>query len=313
MTERAPRAALTRLVVGAAIIGTNGMMVRLSHTAPTVSAFWRMLLAAIVLALLVQFRHGWRRLPRSAWIWIAVSAIAFSSDLWMWHRSILVVGPGLSTLLANAQVFFMAIAGVLVFGERLSGRFYLGLLCAFFGLWLLLGGDWATLPASYHWGVWLGLAAGIGYAVYNVGIKRAQEQVARLHARVPVEQILCLSSAGCALLLGIAAAVEGDSFAIPDGQTAAMLVVLAVFGHCLAWVLISQAMQALAAGMVGLLLLVQPIVAYLLDIAVFPHMPTSRQWLGLAVSLAGIFVAGLKTQSKAPPPDAEPEAPATGQ
>lgn len=314
MTERASRAALTQMLVGAAIIGTNGMMVRLSHTPPTVSAFWRMLLAAIVLALMVQFRHGWKRMPRSAWAWIAVSAVAFSSDLWMWHRSIMVVGPGLSTLLANAQVFFMAIAGVLVFGERLSGRFHLGLSCAFFGLWLLLGSDWATLPASYHWGVWLGLAAGIGYAAYNVGIKRAQEEVTRLHARVPVEQVLCLSSAGCALLLGLAALVEGDSFVVPDAQSAVALVVLAIFGHCLGWILISRAMQSLGAGMVGLLLLLQPVVAYLLDILVFPHTPTSRQWLGLAVSLAGIFIAGVKAKSKSKlPPDVGPEAPATGQ
>lgn len=314
MAQQASRAALTQMLVGAAIIGTNGMMVRLSHTSPTVSAFWRMFLAAIVLGLLVQFRHGWKRMPRSAWIWIAIPAIAFAGDLWMWHRSILIVGPGLSTLLANTQVFFMAVAGVLVFGERLGGRFYLGLACAFFGLWLLLGGDWATLPASYHWGVWLGLATGITYAFYNVGIKRAQEEVAKVHARVPVEQVLCFASAGCALLLGIAALAEGDSFAIPDAQTAVALVVLAVFGHCLGWILISRAMQSLGAGMVGLLLLLQPIVAYLLDILVFPHTPTSRQWLGLVVSLAGIFIAGLKAKSKSRlPPDAEPEAPATGQ
>ena len=248
MTEPSSRAALTQMLVGAAIIGTNGMMVRLSHTSPTVSAFWRMLLATIVLALLVQFRHGWQRLPRKVWIWIAVAALAFSSDLWMWHRSIMIVGPGLSTLLANAQVFFMAIAGVLVFGDRLSARFYAGLLCAFFGLWLLLGGDWAMLPPSYHWGVWLGLAAGVGYAVYNVGIKRSQEEVAKVHARVPVEQVLCLATAGCAILLGSAALVEGDSFAIPDAQSALVLVVLAVFGHCLAWILISRAMQSLGAG-----------------------------------------------------------------
>lgn len=312
MSNTTSRAPVALMLAGAAIIGTNGMMVRLSHTSPTVSAFWRMLLAAIVLALLVQFRHGWQRLPRTVWTWIGIAALAFACDLWMWHRSILIVGPGLSTLLANTQVFVMAVAGVLVFGERLSARFYAGLLCAFFGLWLLLGGDWAALPPSYHWGVWLGLATGIAYAVYNVGIKRAQEDVAKVHARVPVEQVLCLVSLGCAMLLGIAVLVEGDSFAIPDRQTALALVVLAVIGHCLAWILISRAMQSLGAGMIGLLLLLQPIVAYLLDILVFPHTPTPRQWLGLAVSLLGIFIAGLKGK-KTLPPDATPEAPATGQ
>jgi len=70
----------------------------------------------------------------------------------------------------------MAIAGVLLFGERLNARFVAGVLLAFFGLWLLLGADWATLPAQYRWGVWLGLGAGVCYAAYNVGIKRSQAE-----------------------------------------------------------------------------------------------------------------------------------------
>ena len=294
MTQQASRAALTRMLVGAAIIGTNGMMVRLSHTAPTVSAFWRMLLAAIMLALLVQFRHGWKRMPRSAWPWIAVPAIAFACDLWMWHRSILIVGPGLSTLLANTQVFFMAVAGVLVFGERLGGRFYLGWLCAFFGLWLLLGGDWATLPAEYRWGVWLGLGAGVAYAAYNIGIKRSQTEAGLGKARAPVEQVLCIAAFGSALCLGLMGVAAGATFAPPSLHAWGILLALAAVGHCLSWILISRAMVALPVAVAGLLLLAQPIVAYLLDVAIFDLPTTPRQWLGLAVTLAGIFVASMR-------------------
>ena len=47
------RAAIVQLLIGAAIIGTNGLMVRLADTPPTVSAFWRMFLSGILLALLV--------------------------------------------------------------------------------------------------------------------------------------------------------------------------------------------------------------------------------------------------------------------
>lgn len=290
------RAAGLQLLAGAAIIGSNGLMVRMAAMPPTAVAFWRMLLAGVLLAALVSARHGWQPLPRKAWCWLAVPVVAFAVDLWMWHKSILLVGPGLSTLLANAQVFFMAIAGVLLFGERLNARFVAGVLLAFSGLWLLLGADWATLPPQYRWGVWLGLGAGVCYAAYNVGIKRSQAEAGAGRARVPVEQVLCYAAFGSALCLGVIGWAEGEAFAPPSLRSWGVLLALAAFGHCLSWVLISRAMGVLPVALAGLLLLAQPIVAYLLDVVFLDVTITPRQWAGLAVSLAGIFVAGMKTR-----------------
>lgn len=296
MTAYPQRAAVAQLLAGAAIIGTNGLMVRLAGMAPTAVAFWRMLLAGLILGALAWVRHGWRPMSRKAWLWCAVPALAFAIDLWMWHRSILLVGPGLATLLANAQVFFMALAGVLLFRERLGWGFVAGVLLAFFGLWLLLGGDWASLPRDYRWGVWLGLGTGVAYAVYNIGIKRSQGEAAQGQPRAPVEQVLCIAAIGSALCLGLMGSAEGVAFTPPSLHAWGVLLVLAAVGHCLGWVLLSRAMVALPVALAGLLLLAQPIVAYLLDVALF-DLPTSpRQWLGLAVSLAGIFIAGMKSK-----------------
>ena len=288
------RAALLQMLAGAAIIGSNGLMVRLAGMAPTAVAFWRMLLAGVLLGALVWLRHGWRPLSRRAWLLCAVPAVAFAVDLWMWHRSILLVGPGLATLLANAQVFFMALAGVLLFGERVGWRFASGVLLAFAGLWLLLGEGWASLPAEYRWGVWLGLGTGLAYAVYNIGIKRSQAEAARPGMRAPVEQVLCIAAFGSALCLGLITLAEGSPVMPPDARAWGILLVLAAVGHCLSWVLISRAMATLTVAMAGLLLLAQPMVAYLLDVAVLDLSPTPRQWTGLALSLAGIFVAGMR-------------------
>ena len=296
MTAHPQRAAVAQLLAGAAIIGTNGIMVRMAGMPPTAVAFWRMLLAGLLLAALVSAHHGWQRLPRKAWLWLSVPTLAFAIDLWLWHKSILLVGPGLSTLLANAQVFFMALAGMFLFGERLGLRFIAGVLLAFFGLWLLLGAGWATLPAQYRWGVWMGLGAGVAYAAYNVGIKRSQAEAGIGRTRVPVEQVLCLAAFGSALCLGLAGWAEGEAFRPPSLQAWGVLLALAAIGHCLSWVLISRAMAALPVALAGLLLLAQPIVAYLLDVVVFDLPTTPRQWLGLAVSLAGIFVAGMTSK-----------------
>ena len=291
---RIERAALLQMLAGAAIIGSNGLMVRLAEMPPTAVAFWRMLLSGLLLAVLVQFRHGWQELSRRAWTWIGVASLAFAVDLWMWHRSILLVGPGLATLLANAQVFFMALAGVLLFGERVGWRFALGVLLAFLGLWLMLGEGWSSLPADYRWGVWLGLATGVAYAVYNIGIKSSQAAAAQPGARAPVEQVLCLAAFGSAACLLLLCLAEGSALAPPDARSWGILLLLAAVGHCLSWVLISRAMATLTVAMAGLLLLAQPIVAYLLDVLVLDLEASPQQWWGLAVSLVGIFVAGMR-------------------
>lgn len=302
----AGRAALAWMLTGAALIGTNGLMVRLAGTPPTVSAFYRMLFAGVLLALFVHLRRDWRPLPRRMW-WLALlPATAFAADLWLWHRSILLIGPGLATLLANAQVFFMALAGVLLFGERVGVRFVAGIALAFFGLWLLLGADWDTLPADYRWGVWLGLATGLCYAAYNLGLRHVQRAGSAgvpgvsEAAVAPVAQVLAMVSLLCAGLLGLAGVAEGVSFAIPTWQALGWLLLLAGLGHCLSWILISRAMQHLSVALVGLLLLVQPVCAFLLDIIVLQRETLPREWLGLAFTLAGIFLASLKGRGRMP-------------
>jgi drug/metabolite transporter (DMT)-like permease len=53
-------------------------------------------------------------------------------------------------------------------------------------------------------------------------------------------------------------------------------------------------MAKLPVTLVGLLLLLQPLVAFLLDVLVLHHDASAREWLGLGIALAGIFVAGMK-------------------
>jgi drug/metabolite transporter (DMT)-like permease len=295
------RTALLSMLAGAALIGTNAMMVRLAQTPPTVTAFWRMLFAGLMLVLLLRAGGRWRAFPVRVCAWALLPATAFACDLWLWHRSILLIGPGLATLLGNAQVFFMALAGMLLYRERLGPRFLGGTVLAFAGLWLLLGNGWSGLSPQFRWGVWLGLGTGVCYAIYNITLRRAQQHARdALHGPAPIEQVLAIASLASALLLGLMGWAEGAAFAIPSWQSLGILLTLALFGHCLSWVLISRAMPQLGVALIGLLLLLQPIVAFLLDVLVLDRATAPREWLGLAVSLAGIFLAGLKGRSRLP-------------
>src|SRR3546814_5748795 len=93
-------------------------MVDLPGTPPTVGAFCLSSFGGVMRLGWVVASDGWRALAPRTWGWIIVTGVFFAADLWLWHRSILLVGPGLATLLGNAQVFFMALAGVLLSSEE---------------------------------------------------------------------------------------------------------------------------------------------------------------------------------------------------
>ena len=289
------RSAFVRMLAGAALISTTSIFVRYAHVAPTVSAFYRLAFGGVMLLVLLVVRRQWRGLGWRDVAWLVVPALAFAIDLIMWHRSIHYIGPGLATLIGNFQVFVMALAGVVFYREKLGWRFALGLGLAIFGLWLIVGQGWSSLSENYRLGVLLGVLTGIAYAVYMLTQRRAQ---LRRPALTP-QLALCGVTLICAVMLAAAVAIEGQSFAIPDGQTWASLLALAFFGQVLGWVLISQAMPVLPASLVGLLLLLQPALSFVLDVILFARPTAMSDWVGLVLSLLGIFVASQKGSSKA--------------
>jgi drug/metabolite transporter (DMT)-like permease len=295
-----PRAALIEMILGAAAISTTSVFVKLAHVDPTISAFYRMAFGGGMLLIGLVALGQWRRVALSDIGWLLIPGIAFAADLMLWHRSILYVGPGLATLLGNFQVFLMALAGFLIYRERLGWQFLAGVALAFVGLYLLVGLGWNSVGAQYHLGVILGVVTGVAYAVYMLSTRHAQRGG---HVRLAPAQLLCVSSLLCAGVLGIAALVERDSFVLPDAQSWSALLGLGFFGQVLGWVLLTRAMPQLPASLIGLLLLLQPALSFVFDVILFARPTRALDWVGVALSLVGIFVGSYR---KPAPPAAEP-------
>jgi drug/metabolite transporter (DMT)-like permease len=286
-----PRRALIEMIAGAAAISTTSLFVKLAHVAPTVSAFYRMTFGGCMLLVGLIALGQWRRISLSDIAWLLIPGVAFAADLMLWHRSILLIGPGLATLLGNFQVFLMALAGFLIYRERLGWQFLAGVALAFVGLYLLVGLDWSHVGAQYRLGVVLGIVTGVAYAAYMLSTRHAQRAG---HVRLAPAQLLCVSSLLCAAVLGIACLVEGDSFVLPDAQSISALLALGFFGQVLGWVLLTRAMPQLPASLIGLLLLLQPALSFLFDVVLFARPTRSLDWVGVALSLVGIFVGSYR-------------------
>jgi len=289
VTAHAPRNAVLGMALGAALISTTSIFVRWAHVAPTVSAFYRMFFGGSILLAMLLVRRQLRFAPADV-LWLLLPAFAIAGDLMLWHRSIRDIGPGLATLIGNFQVFIMAIAGVVFYRERLHWRFVVGVVMALFGLWLLVGVGWSSFTPQFRIGVYFGLLTGVAYAVYLLTLRQAQ-----LHrTTLTPMQVLCLSTVLSAVMLALGVWIEGDSFAIPDVQSWSSLLGLALFGQVMGWMVIVRAMPQLPASLVGLLLLLQPALSFVLDVILFGRLTSVIDWVGLGLSLVGIFVGSLR-------------------
>jgi len=101
----------------------------------------------------------------------------------------------------------------------------------------------------------------------------------------------------CAGVLGTSMLANGESFAIPDLGSLGALLGLAFFGQVLGWILLVRAMPRLPASLVGLLLLLQPGLSFVFDVIVFARPTRGMDWLGVGLSLLGIFIGSWRSAS----------------
>lgn len=278
-----------QLIVGAVMISFSAVFVKLVHVAPTVSGFYRVFFGGVILLGVVLWRHEHPRLNTASWIKLLLAGLCFALDLFFWHRSILYVGPGVATLLANFQVFVMAAVGVLFLKERLSLFQWLAIVMAMFGLVLLVGADWNHLSPLYHWGVILALISAVAYAGYLLALRSTRGATGGSSYSA-----ITITSFASAVLLAASLLVEGESFAIPTWADGGWLLLYGLVPQVLGWVLISHSMHKVDASQVGLVLLLQPACAFIWDSAFFGRHFSTAELAGAAITLVAIYLGSLR-------------------
>ncbi len=280
-----PQLALLRLIFGAVLISFSGVFVLLVEVGPVASAFWRPMLGGLMLLAWLLYKRQ-RVVPglRSL-CWLALAGFAFAVDLFAWHKSIVFVGVGLSTLLANFQVFFMAASAVILFGERMTRTQLLAIPLAVFGLYLIVGLDWYTLDADSRMGVYFGLVTALAYAGYLLSLRQARWTAPSRNAASD----LCVASFFSALFLYLATLVTGDSIAITRLSDFAWLSTYALIGQVLGWLFISSSLPYVPTVHIGLALLLQPTLSYVWGVVIFGRTVSVTEILGAAIAIVAIY------------------------
>jgi len=286
---------MLQLVLGAIAISFSAVFVKLVHVPPTASGFYRVFFGGLILLGVMLLRRERLALSRRAFLVLCLAALFFALDLFLWHRSILYVGPGVATLLANFQVFVLAAVGVLFLKEHLTAFQWAAILLAMAGLALLVGADWAHLSPLYRYGVVLALLAAVSYAGYLLALRSFRDGGAGGSAYAAIT-VVSFATAG---MLAVSMLAEGVSFAIPAWSDAFWLLLYGLVPQVLGWVLISSSMAKVNASQVGLVLLLQPACAFIWDSVFFGRRFTAIELTGAVLTLAAIYMGSLKARPSA--------------
>lgn len=284
-----------RLFAGAALISLSPVWVKLVSVSPTTSGVYRTLFGGVALLIYLLFTRQGLRLSRPVWAMLLTASVFFALDLWFWHRSINYIGPGLSTLLANFQVFFMMLAGILLYRQAPRPVQLVAVPLALIGLGLIVGLDWGELPADYRLGLIFGLLTAVAYAGYLLTMRAAR---ANALDALPTREvaIMSLTVAG---ILTVSAYVEGVSLAIPTMADAGWLLGYGLLSHCVGMVLIASSLPRVSPTEAGLALLLQPTLSFIWDVLFFARPVTTTELIGAVIALAAIYLGSRRSSDQA--------------
>ncbi|WP_421900179.1 DMT family transporter [Maridesulfovibrio sp.] len=277
---------IQQVLTGAFVISFSAVWVGVADVPATTSAFYRVFFGAVFLFIAAAFSGELKQIRPKQVLPYSLCGFLFALDLFFWHESILLVGPGLATILGNCQVFIMALCGALFLNEKLTPRFIFSLPIAIFGLLLLIGFNWAELSQSSIKGIIYGLLTALSYALFMLMLRRIQ---AHKEADLVYSPLLFVS-AFCAMFLAVPLFLTDASFAIPTLESFGSLLALGLFSQAVGWIMIATAMPKIPASITGLVLLLQPFLSFLWDVLIFSRLTTLTHWLGVIVTLTAIYL-----------------------
>ncbi len=266
-------------------------------------AFYRLFFGAAALFLAAVVQRVNLRPPGACLKLFIPAGMVLTCDMLIWHKSILLVGPGISTIVGNFEVILLALYGVVFLGDVLSWPQKLSIPFALLGLALLLGLHTGVVGEGVIKGTGLALLTTIFYTFYVLILRQTRlvkEKMAPVANRAWV-------TASAAFFVGLACLAGGISFKIPDFRTGVILAVLGLICQSVGWLLLSMGLPYLSPFRAGMIMLTQPAFSYLWDCLVYRTAVQPLNILGAFIAIVaigmGIYNPSPKGKTRKPPPE----------
>jgi drug/metabolite transporter (DMT)-like permease len=279
--------AYAALALSVAGIAWSAIFVRWAGVPGTASGFYRVLIAAAVLAPWRLARGATRPYSRRA-AWLAISGGAlFAFDLALWNTAVLRTQAATASLLGNNTPIVVGLASWWIFNRRPSGAFWAGLLLSMAGCAVILvsesGRAASAAPHSLSGDVFA-LTASVFFAAYLMTTERIRERMDTL-----TFSMLAVTGSVIALLI-VCLALRVPLTGYPPRAWGALLA-LGLISQLAAYFALVYALGHLPATITSVGLLAQVPCTALLAMALLDEPLTAWQLAGGALVLVGIYLA----------------------
>lgn len=278
---------MTRILSLLGILGISfsAVFVRLADVSPSTTAIFRAAYAvpALLIAWLFVMDRDDRTLRERA---IAFAAgLCLAVDLFIWHHSIFYIGAGLSTVLANTQVVFVALLAWVIHGERPSSTALATIPVVFLGVGLISGlGRVDTYGSNPGAGVLTGVLTGLAYSSFLLVFRRANRRLA------PTPGPLLDATVGALVGSILISPLDPRTSFLFSWPAHGWLIALALVAQVFGWLLIANALPRLPALDTSVLLLLQPMLTVFWGMLIFHEEMSALQWTGVGLVLAGVGI-----------------------
>jgi DME family drug/metabolite transporter len=280
----------TRPVLGIAMVLSAAMLWGTTGTAQSLASglldpLWfgslRLGMATLFFAAFAVATGAARPAGRLPWPGLVVAGLGMAIYNLAFFAGIRQIGVGIGTAIAlGSGPVWAGLLEAVWLRRRPSGTWWAGALLAGCGGAMLVAGPGAATGVAAAQGVALCLASGLAYAAYSLV---SQKVVAEVGAALAT-----LGTFGTAALIALPAALawRGTPTVLAADWLAVAYVGVVTAG--VAYLLFSQALKHIRAATGVTLALMEPVVAFLLAIAVVGERPGALAWPGLGLLVAGV-------------------------
>ena len=271
------------LVSGILALSLSALFVRWAQAPGTVTSFYRMLVAAIVLfPLLLRQNNNLKSNLKKWWLFPVFGGLFTAIDHATWSTSISYTYVGNATLFNNLAPLWVSLIALVVWHEKLTRKFWLGLVFTLSGAVIVLAANLIFQP-QFSRGDGLAIFSSLFYAGYFLITQRGRQYFDTL------SYVWVVAVVSAVVLLGINLLSKQPLTGYPTSTYLAFLGA-GLISQVIGYFSVGYALGHLPASIVSPTMITQPVITALMAIPLAGEILLPIQWLGGLIVLFGIYL-----------------------
>ncbi len=280
------------IAVAILAVSTAALFIKLSSSHPITIAFWRLLIAQIVITPIAILKMRSRKERPSITTILKLSvvglALALHFSMWIWSFQFTTVAS--SVLLVTTHPIFVATLAYLLFKEKLSRMGMVGMIAALVGSMIIMGGDLTVSEISLT-GNLLAFGGALMAGLYLLSGRRFRREL-----NLWVYVFFVYGSAMFFLL--IFSFYVGANLLVTDPSEYLLFGALALGPMLLGHTVYNWALRYVSPTLVSVSLLGEPIGSTLLAFIFLGETPYIGAIVGAPIVLAGIYLVAKRSENR---------------